>query len=140
MPTLAQVKGKLKFYTKPYGRQWKWRHQTQAHFFEKQVQIPKHLEGKNLEIIDPLHPEKASIEQPKWMPSRYHPMLDSFFPKPKPQDHSLYHEKEVMLFDKTVKFHAGVDQACILTKTMPIYNFSEKIIENTKRFTTKDEV
>ena len=41
---------------------------------------------------------------------------------------------------KSIKFHAGVDQVCLLTKKMPVYNFSEKIIEISKKFNVKDEV
>jgi hypothetical protein len=139
MPTSAQIKGKLKFYSKPYGRQWKWRYQVHGTYMDKDVVIPKHLQGKDIEIIDPTRPQTIN-EHPKWLPPRRHPSLDHFLPKPKPQNHPLYHEKSVMLHDKTVKFHAGIDQVCLLTKTMPVYNLSEKILENSKKFTTKDEV
>ena len=138
MPTQAQIKGKLKFYSKPYGRQWKWRYQRSGAFFDKPLQIPESLVDKGIEIIDPLKPKIQ--EKTQWTPPRRHPVFDSFLPQPVPSMHPYYKNKEVMLFDKTIKFHAGVDQVCLLTKTQPVYNFSDKIIEISKKFTVKDEV
>jgi len=138
MPTQAQIKGKLKYYSKPYGRQWKWRYQNSAAFFDRSVPIPDTLKNKNLEIIDPLKP--IVKERTNWIPLRRHPVLDHFLPKPAPSAHPYFKNKEVMLFDQSIKLHAGVDQVCLLTKTMPVYNFSDKIIEISKKFTAKDEV
>lgn len=139
MPTQAQIKGKLKFYTKPYGRQWKWRYQVHGAFFDKPVAIPEPLKDRNIEIVDPIKPAKKP-ELQKWTPPRRHPVLDMFLPPPQPQAHPYFKNKEVMLFDKSIKFHAGVDQVCLLTKTMPVYKLSDKIIETSKKFTVKEEV
>ena len=141
MPTVAQIKGKLKFYSKPYGRQWKWRYQKDGAFFEPKLQIPKELIDRNVEIIDPLHPkpvERLTVD--KWMPPRRHPILESFFPKPTQQQHPNYHEKPTFLFDRSVKLHAGVPQACLLTKTMPIEKLPQNIISNIGKFSIKGQV
>ncbi len=45
MVTKIQIAGKLKFYSKPYGRQWKWRYQTHGHINEPVLNIPKKLES-----------------------------------------------------------------------------------------------
>ena len=48
MVTKLQIAGKLKFYSKPYGRQWKWRYQTHGHITEPVLKVPKQLEHVNL--------------------------------------------------------------------------------------------
>lgn len=119
MPTKLQILGKLKFYTKPYGRQWKWRYQIHGHITEPSLRIPKSLENKH--IIDPLHPETLpKNEKPVWTPPRRHPSLESFFAQPTLKDHPDYRVNPVKLFDKTTKFHAGIQQVCLLTKSKPI--------------------
>lgn len=119
MVTNIQIRGKLKYYTKPYGRQWKWRYQVHGHMLEPNVKIPKSLEG--VKIIDPLRPETMPKEtMPKWIPPRRHPLLEGFFPQLTIRDHPNFHEQPIKRFDRTVKFHAGVDQVCLLTKTKPV--------------------
>ena len=99
MPTKIQIAGKLKFYSKPYGRQWKWRYQVHGRMMEPKLHIPKGLE--HVKIIDPLHPETMPREeQPKWIPPRRHPILESFFPQPTIKDHPNYNEKPIKLFEK----------------------------------------
>jgi hypothetical protein len=136
MPTVSQLKGKLKFYTKPYGRQWKWRYQVHGGFVEPSVIIPDGLKKK--EIIDPLHPVK--IEQPKWVPPRRHPLLEQFFPKPRPEDHPNYHKKPAMVYNQTLKLTAGIDQACLLTKTMAIEGLPDILKSNCAKYTVPNEV
>ena len=122
MVTKIQIAGKLKFYSKPYGRQWKWRYQVHGHLTEKKLIIPKALE--NVKIYDPLHPETMPKEEkPKWVPSTLHPrhpVLEGFFPKMTIKDDPMYNQIPIKLFDKTVKFHAGIDQVCLLTKTKAV--------------------
>lgn len=120
----------MKFYSKPYGRQWKWRYQTHGHIMEPTLKIPKNLQ--NVKIIDPLNPEKISdSEKPKWQPPRRHPLLENFFPQPTLKDHINYNETPIKLFDKTCKFHAGINQASLLTKTVPFKGLPEAIDKNT---------
>jgi hypothetical protein len=126
MPTKLQIAGKLKFYSKPYGRQWKWRYQVHGRLVEPQLVIPKGME--NVKIIDPLHPETIPKEElPKWIPQRRHPLLESFFPQLTIKDHEHYKEKPIKLADKTLKFHAGVDQVCLLTKTKAVNGLPSSI-------------
>ena len=47
MVTKNQIAGKLKFYSKPYGRQWKWRYQTHGHIMEPTLNVPKALANVN---------------------------------------------------------------------------------------------
>lgn len=141
MPTINQIKGKLKFHSKPYGRQWKWRYQKDGAFYEPKLVIPQELKDRNVEIIDPLNPkpvEKSAAEQ--WMPPRRHPVLESFFPKPTQDKHPNYHQKPIFLFDRTVKLHAGVPQACLLTKTMPIEKLPQNISANIGKVSIKGQV
>lgn len=120
MPTKLQIAGKLKYYSKPYGRQWKWRYQVHGKMLEPKLQVPKALE--NVKIIDPLHPtttiEKPAVE--KWIPPRRHPLLESFFPQLSLKDHPDYHDVAIKLADSSVRFHAGLDQVCLLTKAKPV--------------------
>ena len=118
MPTQAQIKGTLKYYSKPYGRQWKWRYQKSAAFYDKPTPIPDALKNKNIEIIDPLKPKEK--ERIQWIPPRRHPILDHFLTRPAPQNYPYFKNKEMILFDKSIKFHPGVDQVCLLTKKMPV--------------------
>ena len=134
MPTQAQIKGKLKYYSKPYGRQWKWRYQKSAAFYDKPTPIPDALKNKNIEIIDPLKISKRKREN-----AMDTTKTTSNIGSPAPSNYPYFKNKEMILFDKSIKFHVGVDQVCLLTKTMPIYNFSDKIIEISKKFNVKDE-
>ncbi|CAF0708667.1 unnamed protein product [Brachionus calyciflorus] len=119
MVTKIQIAGKLKFYSKPYGRQWKWRYQVHGHMVEPKLRVPKGLE--NTKIIDPLHPELLPKQElPKWIPPRRHPVLESFFPQPTIKDNPNYHETSIKMFDNSVKLHAGIDQVCLLTKSQPV--------------------
>jgi hypothetical protein len=139
MVTNIQIKGKLKFYSKPYGRQWKWRYQTHGNMINPKVKIPKGME--NVKIIDPLNP--ATIEKetlPKWVPPRRHPLLEGFFKSPTIKDHPNYNEKPIKLFDRTVKFHAGIDQVCLLTKTKPIAALPSSLSDLVKNFKIENQV
>lgn len=139
MVTKIQIAGKLKFYSKPYGRQWKWRYQVHGHMLEPSIKIPKGLE--NVKIIDPLHPEPIPAElKPTWVPPRRHPILESFFPQLTIKDHVNYHENPIKLFDKTVKFHAGIEQVCLLTKTKPVKGLPSLVKDLALDFKTNDQV
>jgi len=139
MVTKLQIAGKLKYYTKPYGRQWKWRYQVHGHIYEPKVKIPKGLE--KVQIIDPLHPETLpKKETPKWVPEVRHPLLESFFPKPTLQENEHYNLAPIKLFDRTVKFHAGINQVCLLTKTQPIEGLPSSIADYAENIKTEDEV
>lgn len=121
MPTQAQIAGKLKFYSKPYGRQWKWRYQKDGAFYEPELIMPQALKNKKIEIIDPLHPKPEEIKQEdKWIPARRNPLFEKFFPPTDIKTHQNYHEQPVFLCDRSVKLHAGIEQACLITKSMPI--------------------
>jgi hypothetical protein len=136
MPTVAQLKGKLKFYSKPYGRQWKWRYQVHGGFVEPSVKIPGSL--RNKQLIDPLRPVK--VEKPKWMPPRRHPLLENFHPKPALEQHPNFHKDPVMIYDPMTKFMSGVNQACLLTKTMPIEGLPQKLTANFDKYLVHNEV
>ena len=139
MVTKIQIAGKLKFYSKPYGRQWKWRYQVHGHIYEPKLKIPKGLEG--VKIIDPLHPETLpKIEKPKWIPEVRHPLLESLFPQQTIKDHKLYQTTSIKLFDKNVKFHAGINQVCLLTKTQPNEGLPSSITDFAKDIKIEDEV
>ena len=133
MVTKIQIAGKLKFYSKPYGRQWKWRYQVHGNMVNPKVKIPIGME--NIKIIDPLNKEETNKneENPLWLPSRRHPILDSFFPKLTIEDHSNFNKTPIKLFDKTIKFHAGIDQVCLLTKTKPIAGLPSSIQQSGKQ-------
>ena len=116
MVTNIQIRGKLKYYTKPYGRQWKWRYQVHGRIVEPELQVPKALEG--VKIIDPLRPETLPKEPvAKWVPPRRHPILEGFFPQLTLKDHPNFNQQPIKMFDRSVKFHAGLDQVSLLTKT-----------------------
>lgn len=139
MVTKLQIKGKLKFYSKPYGRQWKWRYQTHGNMVNPKIKIPKGLE--NVEIIDPLNPTKNEKEKhPLWVPPRRHPLLEGFFKPLTIKDHPNYNEKPIKLFDRTVKFHAGIDQVCLLTKTKPIAGLPGSLSDLTKNVKIENQV
>ncbi|RNA29386.1 39S ribosomal mitochondrial [Brachionus plicatilis] len=141
MVTKIQIAGKLKFYSKPYGRQWKWRYQVHGHMIEPKIKIPKGLE--NAKIIDPLHPETIpKIDLPKWTPPRRHPLLESFFPQLSIKDNPNYHETPIKMFDNSTKFHAGIDQVCLLTKTQPVKGIPSIITNSThgQDLTSQDEM
>jgi hypothetical protein len=138
MPTTTQLRGKLKFYSKPYGRQWKWRYQQKGVFIEPRLKIPDGLIDKNLNIIDPLHLPKP--EYPKWIPPRMNPMLGNFFDKPSIEQHPDYHNMHAWVYDRNVKLHAGIDQACLLTKTMPIRGMPDKLKPNALKYPIINEV
>lgn len=132
MVTKNQIAGKLKFYSKPYGRQWKWRYQTHGHIMEPTLNVPKAL--ANEKIIDPLHPKPEAPENKlKWTPPRRHPLLDGFFPQATINEHPHFNEKPVKLFDRTCKFHAGIEQASLLTKTMAIKGLPD-IVNSDKNY------
>ncbi|CAF0853473.1 unnamed protein product [Didymodactylos carnosus] len=138
MPTLNELRGLLKKYTKPIHRQWKWVWQEKGQLNEPKLVIPKVFEEKNLEIIDPLHPQLPT-ETP-WISPTRHPMFEYLVPKPKREQHPLYHHnKSVFLFDEKTKLHAGVDQACILTKTVPFYNLPESFNQNINKITIPNQ-
>ena len=139
MVTKLQIAGKLKFYSKPYGRQWKWRYQTHGHMTEPKMRIPKGLE--NVKYIDPLHPETIPKEEtPKWVPLVRHPILESFFPNMTLQDHKDYNAEPIKLFDKTVKFHAGIDQVSLLTKTRTVEGLPSIVNDCASDIKIQDEV
>jgi hypothetical protein len=139
MPTKIQIAGKLKFYSKPYGRQWKWRYQVHGKMLEPILQVPKSLE--NVKIIDPLHPETIpKLELPKWTPPRHHPVLESFFPQTAIRDHPNFNEKPIKLFDRSVKFHSGVEQVSLLTKTKAINGFPFKLTDTVSENDLKNQV
>jgi hypothetical protein len=132
MVTKIQIAGRLKYYSKPYGRQWKWRYQLHGHMIEPKLRIPKRLEG--VKIIDPLHPETVPKEKsPLWKPERRHPLLENFFPRPTIKEHQNYNENPIKLFDNTIKFHAGIDQVCLLTKTRGVNDLPTKIKDSMER-------
>ena len=86
---------------------------------EPPLRVPKNLQNEH--IIDPLHPETfPKQEKPVWYPPRRHPVLESFFAQPTIKDHPDYHASPVKSFDKTVKFHDGIQQVYLLIKTKPI--------------------
>jgi hypothetical protein len=141
MPTQAQIKGKLKFFSKPYLRQWKWRYQNDGAFFEPQLIIPEALKNKNIEIIDPLYPKPKEIKpEEKWMPARRHPLAEKFFPPPDIRTHENYHQQSVFLYDRSIKLHAGIEQACLLTKSMPVRDLPEVIKSKMGKNPIKDQV
>jgi hypothetical protein len=127
MPTKLQIAGKLKFYSKPYGRQWKWRYAVHGRITEPILSIPKGME--NVKIIDPLRPETMPVEKrPSWVPPTRHPMFEPFFfDQPTIKDHEHYNERPIKLADKTLKFHAGVDQVSLLTKTKAVHGLPESM-------------
>lgn len=87
-----------------------------------------------MKIIDPLHPEPvASESKPQWTPPRRHPLLDGFFPQATIKDHLNYNQESVKLFDRTCKFHAGIDQASLLTKTMAVKGLPD-IVNSEKNY------
>lgn len=137
MVTKIQIAGKLKFYTKPYGRQWKWRYQTHGHVMEPSLRVPKKLQ--NTKIIDPLNPERDSKEENKilWKPPRRHPALEQFFAQPTLKDHPNYKETPVKLFSRSCKFHAGIDQASLLTKTKAIQGLPG-VVENAQNYKLRE--
>ena len=127
MPTKLQINGKLKFYSKPYGRQWKWRYQVHGRIIEPKLSVPPSL--ANVKIIDPLHPETVpKPTMPKWQPERRHPILESFFPKLTIKDHPNYNASPIKVASKSVRFHAGIDQVCLLTKTKPVAGLPDSIL------------
>ena len=139
MPTKLQIAGKLKFYSKPYDRQWKWRYQIHGHITEPKLKIPKGLESAK--IIDPLHPETLPQEEkPKWMPAVRHPLLEFLFPKAGIEEHKDYNEKPIKLFDHTIKFHAGISQVCLLTKTKPIDELPLLVRDSAREIKIDNEV
>lgn len=139
MVTKLQLNGKLKFYSKPYGRQWKWRYQNRGHLVECKLKIPKSLEGAK--IIDPLHPETiAQVQREKWLPSVRHPLLEDLFPKLTIKDHPNYNVKPIKLFDRDVKLHQGVDQVCLLTKTKPVNGLPSSITDLANNFNDQHQV
>ena len=139
MVTKLQIAGKLKFYSKPYGRQWKWRYQVHGCMKEPVLKIPKGLEG--VKIIDPLHPETIpKVETPKWVPAVRNPILEGYFPQLTIKDHPNYHHVPIKLFDNSVKFHAGIDQINLLTKTKSIQGLPSAIKNLSKEITVNDEV
>ena len=139
MVTKIQIAGKLKFYSKPYGRQWKWRYQVHGHMVEPKLVIPKRLE--NAKIIDPLHPETLpKAETPKWIPPRRHPLLENFFPQLTLKDNPNYHEQPIKFFDNNTIFHAGLDQVCLLTKTQPVKGIPSSIKNSTQGLDLSSQV
>lgn len=74
-----------------------------------------------VKIIDPLTAAKALPEdRPTWKPARRHPILEGFFPQLTIQDHPNYHSAPIKKFDRTCKFHAGIEQVGLLTKTKAV--------------------
>lgn len=139
MVTNLQIRGRLKYYTKPYGRQWKWRYQVHGNMIEPTLKLPKGME--HAKIIDPLRPETIpKTETPKWIPPRRHPVLEGFFSQPSLRDHPNYKENPIRLFDRTVKFHAEIDQVCLLTKTKAISGLPESILNKSKQFNLNQQV
>ena len=140
MVTKLQIRGKLHSYTKPYGRQWKWRYQVHGHVNVPRTRIPKGLD--QAKIIDPLRPETIPKKEvlPLWQPPRRHPILEGFFPQLTLKDHPNYQHSPIKLFDRTIKFHAGIDQVCLLTKTKPIDMLPTQIISSSDIFNLEDQV
>jgi hypothetical protein len=141
MVTNIQIRNKLKFYTKPYGRQWKWRYQVHGRIIEPRLTLPKGLK-RGVNIIDPLHSSARKLipngNDPKetWRPEVRHPILEHmFFPPQTIRNHPNYKRKPIKLLDKTTKFHAGIDQVGLLTKTVTIKGLSpnvNKVFESLK--------
>lgn len=103
------------------------------------VKNTKRLE--NVKIIDPLHPETMpKIENPKWIPPRRHPILEPLLPQPTIKDNSNYHENPIKLFDRTIKFHAGIQQACLLAKAKPVQGLPSVITSLSEQFNIENQV
>lgn len=84
--------------------------------------------NQQVKIIDPLNPEKLPKKQTeaKWHPSTRHPLLEPFFSAASLESHPNYQEKAIKLFDRNCKFHAGIQQASLLTKTKAVQGLPEK--------------
>ena len=124
MPSSLQIKGKLKFYSRPLCRQWKWRYQVHGKMTEPKLILPASL--AHVQYTDPLR-ESLGVKQPlqaatrqRWLPPRRHPNLEFLFPKATLADRVDYQRTPVKLFDARTRLHAGIEQASLLTKTVPV--------------------
>jgi hypothetical protein len=124
MPTSLQIKGRLKFYSMPLGRQWKWRYQVHGRMAEPKLVLPPALEA--VKYTDPLREwldarkslkDKTSALKENWLPPRRHPNLEFLFPKLTLADRADFNrDQPVKLIDRSTRLHAGIKQACLLTK------------------------
>ena len=85
--------------------------QEQGKFNEPKLRLPKALEGRQLNIIDPLHepdPNALPDETTPWTSPTRHPMFEYLVPPfPREQHPLFHHDKPVFLFDSKTKLHAG---------------------------------
>lgn len=85
--------------------------QEKGKFNEPKLTIPKAFEGKQLNIIDPLHepdPNALPDESTPWISPTRHPMFEYLVPPPPREQHpQFHHDKPVFLFDSKTKLHAG---------------------------------
>ncbi|CAF3723971.1 unnamed protein product [Adineta steineri] len=134
MPKITELRGLFKPFTKPLHRQWKYVWQEKGKFNEPKLTLPKALNGRQLNIIDPLHdpdPNALPDESTPWTSPTRHPMFEYLVPPLPREQHPLFHhDQPVFLFDSKTKLHAGVDQACLLTKTIPFYELPQSIKQN----------
>ncbi|CAF3734460.1 unnamed protein product [Rotaria socialis] len=143
MPKISELRGLFKPFTKPLHRQWKWVWQEKGKFNEPKLTLPKALEGRQINIIDPLHepdPNAFPDESTSWTSPTRHPMFEYLVPPLPREEHPLFHhERPVFLFDSKAKLHAGVDQACLLTKTIPFYELPQSIKQTIGQVSLPDQ-
>jgi hypothetical protein len=85
--------------------------QEKGKILEPKLTIPKALEGRQLNIIDPLHEPDANTlpdETTPWISPTRHPMFEYLVPPISREQHPLFHhDRPVYVFDRTTKLHAG---------------------------------
>jgi hypothetical protein len=85
--------------------------QEKGKFNEPKLTLPKALQGRQLNIIDPLHepdPNALPDETTPWISPTRHPMFEYLVPPLPREQHPLFHhDKPVFLFDSKTKLHAG---------------------------------
>jgi hypothetical protein len=85
--------------------------QEKGKFNEPKLTLPKALEGRQLNIIDPLHepdPNALPDESTPWVSPTRHPMFEYLVPPLPREQHPLFHhDRPVFLFDSKTKLHAG---------------------------------
>ncbi len=78
-----------------------------------------------------MDPETMPIEKkPLWIPPRRHPILEQFFEQPTIRDHPNYNEMPIKSFERNCRFHAGIEQVSLLTKTKAIQGLPSLIASN----------
>lgn len=136
--------------------------QEKGKFKEPKLTLPKAFENRQVSIIDPLHEPDANAlpdESTPWTSPTRHPMFEYLVPPMPREQHPLFHsDRPVFLFDSKTKLHAGqfsndsflqwfrflfaslgVDQACILTKTIPFYELPQSIKRNLGQISIPDQ-